>query len=344
MPSVLGRTVETLRYLSTDPVRTARTGTTPHDIVFRQGKLALRHFPADPAAPRRRAVVVSMPLINTWSVWDLLPDRSVFAKLSKAGVPLYVVDWGRPGDEDELRPLAWYVDDVLTRVFDRAARHDRSTGGTGELEALGYCVGGTFLSAHLALHPEHAVRAAFVATPIDFHASGRLARWADPESFPLDTLISSVGNYPADLMRTSFQWLKPSGMTAKWVGLWEKIDDPGFRELWAALEQWNGDNVDFPGEAYREYVARCYFDNALMKGGWKLGTKVVDLRNCRMPALVLAAASDHIAPQASCYGLAKGWGGPVEVETIPGGHVGISVGSKLPSRLIRWFTEEPVTA
>ena len=337
MLSVIGRTVETVKFLRDDPVRTARTGQTPHDVVFRQGKIALRHFPADPSQPRHRAVLVSMPLINTWSVWDLVPGRSVFAKLAAAGIPLYVVDWGRPGDEDAERPLAWYVDEVLGRLFDRASRHDRGTGGTGELEALGYCVGGTFLSAHLSMHPHHAVRAAFVATPIDFHSSGRLVKWADPETFPLDTLISSVGNYPADLMRTSFSWLKPAGQTAKWVGLWEKIEDPAFRDLWAALEQWNGDNVDFPGEAYREYVRRCYFENALLTGGWRLGSKAVDLRACTMPALVIAAASDHIAPQAACYGLARVWGGPVELDTLQGGHVGISVGSKLPQRLLRWF-------
>ncbi len=338
MPSVVGRTLRTLAFLAEDPVRTARTGTTPHEVVFRQGKVQLRWFPPAPKAPRRRAVVVSMPLINTWSVWDLLPGRSVFAKLAAAGVPVYVVDWGRPGDEDEQRPLAYYVDEVLTRLFDRARRHDRASGGTGEVDAIGYCVGGTFLAAHLSLHPEHAVRAAFVATPIDFHASGRLARWADPASFPLDTLISSVGNYPADLMRTSFSWLKPAGQTAKWVGLWEKVEDDDFRDLWSALEQWNGDNVDFPGEAYREYVRRCYFENALLEGGWTLGAKPVDLRRCGHEALVLAASTDHIAPQAACYGLAKAWGGPVTLETIPGGHVGISVGSKLPARLVAWLT------
>lgn len=339
MPSVVGRTLETLSFLAGDPVRTARTGTTPHDVVFRQGKIALRHFPAAPGLPRQRAVLISMPLINTWSVWDLLPDKSVVATLAAAGIPVYVVDWGRPGDEDATRPLAWYVDEVLTRLFDRARRHDRATGGEGELDAVGYCVGGTFLATHLSLHPEHARRVAFVATPIDFHASGRLVAWANPEDFPLDTLISSVGNYPADLMRTSFSWLKPQGQTGKWVGLWERVEDPEFRALWAALEQWNGDNVDFPGEAYREYVRRCYFENALMRGGWTLGSQVVDLRAAKHEALVIAASSDHIAPRAACYGLATTWGGPVTLETLKGGHVGISVSSRLPARLIAWLTQ-----
>ncbi|MCA9490952.1 MAG: alpha/beta fold hydrolase [Myxococcales bacterium] len=339
MPSVLGRTFETLSFLADDPVRTARTGTTPHDVVFRQGKIALRHFPAAADKPRQRAVLVSMPLINTWSVWDLLPGKSVFGKLSAAGIPVYVVDWGRPGDEDATRPLSYYVDEVLTRLFDRARRHDLANGGEGVLDAIGYCVGGTFLATHLSLHPEHAARTAFVCTPIDFHSSGRLVAWANPEHFPLDTLISNVGNYPADLMRTSFSWLKPQGQTAKWVGLWERIEDADFRTLWAALEQWNGDNVDFPGEAYREYVRRCYFENALLNGGWTLGSKTVDLRNAKHEALVIAAATDHIAPQAACYGLAKTWGGPVVLETIKGGHVGVSVGSRLPARLIAWLTQ-----
>jgi len=340
MTSLLGRTAQTAKFLAADPVLTAKTGQTPHEIVFRMGKTALRYFPPSPEAEAKRPVLISMPLINTWTIFDLLPGRSVVSKLTAAGIPVYLVDWGRPGDEDEQRPLSYYIDDVLGRMFDRARRHATKHHDTDELDAIGYCVGGTFLSVHLARNPAQAKRVAFVATPIDFHSSERLARWANPDTFPLDTLIDSVGNYPADLMRTSFSWLKPSGQTAKWVGLWERIDQDGFPELWAALEQWNGDNVDFPGEAYREYVRRCYFDNALMTGGWVLGTTPVNLSKAETPALVIGASRDHIAPPTACGGLEKVWGAPCEVKTIRGGHVGICVGSTLAATLIEWF-EQP---
>jgi polyhydroxyalkanoate synthase len=236
--------------------------------------------------------------------------------------------------------MSYYVDEVLGRMIDRAKRHARSHHDTDELDAIGYCVGGTFLSIHLARHPGQVKRVAFVATPIDFHRSERLARWANPESFPLDTLIDSVGNYPKDLMSTSFSWLKPSTNTAKWVGLWERIDVDGFPELWAALEQWNGDAVDFPGETYREYVQRCYLDNALMTGGWVMATAPVDLSKAVAPALVIGASRDHIAPPAACGGLEQVWGGECRVETIRGGHVGICVGNTLPRTLIDWFASE----
>jgi polyhydroxyalkanoate synthase len=339
--SMLGRTTETARFLAADPVLSIRTGATPHEIIVRMGKISLRFFPPQGGVMRSpRPVLISMPLINTWTIFDLLPGKSVIEKLTAAGIPVYLVDWGRPGDEDAERTMSYYVDEVLGRCFDRARRHAAKAFGAESLDAIGYCVGGTFLSIHLARNPQQAVRAAFVATPIDFHRSERLARWADAQSFPLDTLISSVGNYPADLMRTSFSWLKPMGQTAKWVGLWERIDDPGFPELWAALEQWNGDNVDFPGEAYREYVRRCYFENALVTGGWILGTRPVDLKQVSIPALVISASTDHIAPPAACGGLEAAWGGPCDLKTLRGGHVGICVGKTLPATLIEWSLGE----
>jgi polyhydroxyalkanoate synthase len=324
------RTAETARFLATDPVARARSGATPHAVIHRDNKARLRFFA--PAEARHAPLFVSMPLINTWTVFDLVPGRSVIAALVGAGVPVYLLDWGTPGPEDAARPLADYVDTLIGRALDRARRH----AAVQQMDVLGYCVGGTFLAVHLARHPGVARRAAFLATPIDFHASGRLARWADPATFPLDAVIDGFGNFPSALMRTSFRWLRPAGQSAKWVGLWERIEDPGFRELWAAMEKWNEDAVDFPGEAYREYVRRCYFDNALVRGGWSLAGRPVDLAEAGIPALSIAASEDHIVPPPAAHALASVWGGPVETKTVRGGHVGVCIGRALPDTLLDW--------
>lgn len=336
---MLQRTIDTNRFLAADPIRTIRTGQTPHEVVFRQGKSALRYFPVAPGVERKTdPVFVSMPLINTWTIWDLLPGRSVFEALTNAGTPVYCIDWGRPGDEDAHRPLSYYLDDVLVRMLDRAERHAAAHDLTdGKLNAIGYCVGGTFLAVAISRNPDRFDRTAFVATPIDFHKSGRLATWADPETFPLDALVAGPRNFPKERMQDSFAWLRVAGSTRKWMSLWERIDQPGFPELWAALEQWNSDGVDFPGSAYREYVQACYFDNALIEGGWTMGTRPVDLAAAKIPALVLEAHSDHIAPPAACQGLERAWGGPVTVKTLKGGHVGVSVTPALPAALLEWI-------
>lgn len=328
---MLQRTMATVKFLATSPVAASRVGTTPHEVIHRDGPAALRYFA--PAEAKFAPVVISMPLINTWYIWDLRPDVSLIVKLRDAGVPVYVIDWGKPGPEAQDRPLSHYIDTVLGRMFDRARRH----AGTDVIDAIGYCVGGTFLAAHLARHPEQVRRVAFVATPIDFHSSGRLAVWAAKDEFPVDAVIDGLGNFPGELMRASFQWMKPMGLTRKYFSLWERNEDPAFRDLWAAMERWSNDAVDFPGEAYREYVTRCYFDNALIRGGWTMGSAPVDLKRATMPALVIAASEDHIATPASAFGLKDVWGGAVTTSTIRGGHVGISVGKALPAALLAWI-------
>ncbi len=324
--------VEVARFLATDPVRRARSGRTPHAVIHRQGPSRLLFFPAP--EPRHTPVFVSMPLINTWTIFDLLPGRSVLERLTGAGVPVYLLDWGRPGPEARHTTLADLVDDRLGRALDRARRHAGQ-----ELDALGYCVGGTFVAMHLARHPRAARRLALLCAPIDFHASGRLARWATPETFPVDDAIEGFGNYPADIIKSAFAWLRPMGQWSRWATLAARIDSPNFRELWAHLERWSADPVDFPGEAYRAYVKGCYFDNALMTGGWQLAGRPVDLGACTVPAHVLSASGDHICEPPAAEALARVWGGPVTTESLKGGHVGVCVGKRLPEALLRWVGE-----
>ncbi len=332
------RMVDLARFLGSRPVERARTGATPHSVIHRQNKACVRYFAPPAGTPvGRTPLFVSMPLINTWTVFDLLPERSVIAALLADGVPVYLLDWGRPGPEDQQVRLDELVDDLLPRAVDRSLRHARQHHGADALDGLGYCVGGTFLAISLARHPAMLRRLALLAAPIDFHASGRLSTWARPETFPLDDIVDGFGNFPRELMAGSFAWLRPMGQLAKYKGLWERGDSADFRTLWAAMEQWNGDGVDFPGETYRAYVRGCYFDNALMQpGAWQLGNAPVDLSRGTAPATVFAAAGDHICPPEAAFGLARVWGGPVRTETLRGGHVGVCIGRDLPRALRAW--------
>ena len=167
---MLQRTISTLEYLATDPVGGAKVGSTPHSIIHREGKAAVRYFAPEPTDQPRRPLFISMPLINRWYIWDLRPEVSLVGKLIRAGHPVYLLDWGVPGDEDADRPLSYYVDTVLGRAIARSRRHAAAQHKTEDLAAIGYCVGGTFLAMHLARFPDAVSRVAFVCTPIDFHA------------------------------------------------------------------------------------------------------------------------------------------------------------------------------
>lgn len=345
--------IDPLRAVATASVRSERPVRTPHAVVHRQGKASLRYFPAFSGAPPGDREVgaplfVAMPLINTWVVFDLLPGRSVVGALVEAGTPVYLLDWGEPAAEDAHLSLSDVIDDTLPRALDRARRHARlaglppAAGSGGEMDVLGYCVGGTFLAISVAREMARgrlpARRMALLAAPIDFHACGRLSAWARPETFPLDDLVDGFGNFPKDLMRSSFAWLKPAAQWAKWRALVERSHDPAFTETWRAIEAWNADGTDFPGEAYREYVRRCYFENALVgPSRWFLAGEPVDLATGTIPALVLACDRDHICPPAAAEALARAWGGAVETRMLSGGHVGVCLGSDLPRAIREWM-------
>lgn len=329
---MLERARNVTNFLLKEPARTARIGQTPNAIIHRDNKAAVRYFA--PAVVKHAPLFICMPLINTWTIFDLMPGRSVVEALLNAGVPVYLMDWGRPGPEDQEVSLSHIIDVVIPRALDRVRRHAR----VREIDVLGYCVGGTFLT--IAVSRMTGIRRlALLATPIDFHASGRLSKWAQPETFPLDTLIDGYGNFPAEMMKASFAWLRPMGQSAKWKSLWERIDQPGFSDVWASMEKWNDDATDFCGEAYREYVRGCYFDNALMKGGWTLGARPVRLSDGKVPAFVMAASDDHIVPPAAAFALEKVWGGPVTTRKVKGGHVAVCIGKELPAALIEWVKE-----
>lgn len=333
------RATDLLGFLSQRPVDRARTGQTPHHVIHRQNKAALRYFPPSGQA-RHQPLFISMPLINTWTVFDLLPERSVIAALVSAGVPVYLLDWGRPGPEDREVRLTDLVDVLLPRAVDRAMRHARDHHGATAMDALGYCVGGTFLAISLARRAGPVRRMALLAAPIDFHTSGRLSTWAQGETFPVDDIVDGLGNFPRELMAMSFKYLRPTGTVAKYKSLWQRGGDEGFRTLWAAMEQWSGDNVDFPGESYREYVRSCYFDNALMTGAWTMAGRPVALSEATMPAVAFAAGGDHICPPEAAFGLDAAWGGPVRTETLRGGHVGVCIGRSLQRALLSWLAED----
>ena len=93
---MLQRAVEFSRFLASDPVAHVRTGQTPHQVIHRQNKASVRYFApfrgeAAAGGVVRRPLIVSLPLINTWTIFDLLPGHSVVEALVDAGVPVYLL-------------------------------------------------------------------------------------------------------------------------------------------------------------------------------------------------------------------------------------------------------------
>ncbi|MEM9454833.1 MAG: alpha/beta fold hydrolase [Myxococcota bacterium] len=314
---------------------------TPADVVFRENKWRLLRYRPRPQGPKWRTPVLIVPsLINRHYVLDLMPGKSLVEDMILRGHDVYLLEWGTPGPEDRYLDF----DDVCDRYLGRAIRRTTRHAHTSKVHVLGYCLGGTLVAIHAAVHPERIASLVTLAAPIDFRKGGMLSDWAGTRNFDVGAMIDALGNVPWQLMYAAFQWLRPTLPMTKAVALAERGWDDEFLDGFLALERWGNDGVSFPGECYRRYVEALYRDNALFEGRFCLSGQPARLERITCPTMVVTFGRDHIVPEACSRVLVDRVGSADKrALSLPGGHVGSVVSrkgaAKLWPQLSQWWSE-----
>jgi polyhydroxyalkanoate synthase len=312
------------------PHAAPRLAPTPKDVILRDGTASLLRFRGATSPVEGRAPLVVIPsLINKWYVLDLRPGASLVGALVAAGFDVWCLDWGVPEAEDRHR--SWT--DLLDRLARMVRRVKRET-AADRVGLLGYCMGGTLSAIHAALHPGELAALIDLAGPIDFAAGGALRTMVDPRWFDADA-IADAGNVPATQMQAGFVALRPTLDLTKLMALPDLAVDPAGREAFVALEAWAGDNIPFPGDAYRTYIAELYQGNALVAGTHRVRGRAVDLAAITCPTLAIVADRDTICPPAAAVALTERVGTTdTAVIRVAGGHVGAVVGSRAMREMV----------
>ncbi len=307
---------------------------TPRDTIQQDGAAKLYRFRRgneDARGGRESAadpILLVPSLINRWYVLDLREGVSLASSLVDRGLDVWCLDWGAPGDED--RYLTW--DDVVAKLA-RALRKVRRETGSAKVGMLGYCIGGTLAGIQAALDPDAISAFVNLAGPFDFSEGGHLAHMTNPRWFDVDA-VADAGNVSAQQMQSGFQMLRPTLSISKWVNLFDRWNDPAFREAFDALETWSNDNISFPAAAYRTYIRELYQENRLVKGEHRVAGRRVDLGAITCPVLTIATEKDTICPPLAARALHERCGSrDKEMLVVPGGHVGAVVGSKAAHNL-----------
>lgn len=322
-----------------------RLAPSPRRTLYREGSARLVHFQPPPdVAPAAAPPVLLVPsLINRWYVLDLRPGASLVEALVAAGLDVYLIDWGIPGDED--RHLTW--DDVLARLA-RAVRRTRRAARAEKVSLIGYCMGGTLAAIHAALEPDGVAALVDLLGPVDFAHGGALRRMVDPRWFDADA-VAAAGNVSPQQMQAGFAALRPTLDLGKLIGLVDLVfADPAARESFAALETWASDNIPFPAAAYRTYLRDLYQDNALAAGRHRALGRAVHLAAIASPVMTIVAERDTICPPAAALALHDLVSSSRrDILSVPGGHVGAVVGSRAPAAvhapLARWLRDAPLS-
>jgi polyhydroxyalkanoate synthase subunit PhaC len=302
-------------------------GTTPRDVVLRNGRFKLLRYRRSTPARYAQPVLFCYALINRPYILDLLPGKSVVGRYLEEGFDVYMIDWGVPGHADRGLDLEGHVCGFLKEAASFILREHRRE----DLHLLGYCMGGTMAVLFAALHPEAMASLTLLAAPLDFSGSEALLHlWSDEKRFDVDAFIDTHGNCPGWFLQACFLAMKPvQNLLEKNIALYEQLDDPEAVAGYFAMERWLNDNIPVPGETFREFVKNLYQGNQLVRGELQVGDRRIELGRIRCPLLLLTAAKDHLVAPASTEGLRPHVSSKdIRSIGVEAGHVGLIVGSR----------------
>ena len=303
---------------------------TPACEVWSAGRVKLIRYIPPTAAQHPEPVLFVPSLINRYYILDLLPERSLIKYLVGRGLNVYLLDWGRPTPADADLTL----DDHLTHYLHQAVAAVQADSRAAPVSLLGYCMGGMFAAVYASLYPEQVGNMVNLAGPISYHDDGVFSLLTRSTWFDPDKLVQTYGNIPADLLCWTFQMLRPTSHLARALALYEHMDNDDYVRSYAAMQTWIFDQVDFPGEAFRQYIKALYQENQLVKGAFTVNGRAVDLGNIRCPLLNISSEHDETAPSESVKILNELVNSEENEQVVlKGPHVGMVAGSKAPHYL-----------
>jgi len=297
-------------------------GQTPKEVVWTKGKAKLYRYQSGGKRKHATPILMIYALINRPYILDLTPGNSLIEYLVGEGYDVFMLDWGKFDEEDQqLR-----IDDLVVDYVARAVKKTLKVSGADSVTLFGYCMGGTMALMYAGSQPEAPIKnLVALTTPVDFADAGLFTRWMNADAFDVDRVVDTLGNVPPEFIRHGAKLLKPlQNFMGTYVQLWDKLSDEEFVKSWLLLDHWINDGIQFPGEAYRQWVKDLYQNNRLLKGEMRIREREVKLSNITCPVLCATASLDHIVQKEQATVLLDHVASPdKEVYEAVAGHVGI---------------------
>ena len=322
--------------------------TSKGQVVFRNKLIEVIHYNPTRKKLRERPMLIFPPWINKFYILDLQPENSMIQWLLSKRVNTFLVSW-RSAD-DETRHYTWddYIEHGIMAALSAVTRES----GSEDVNAIGYCIGGTLLTsalAHMAQVGDKRVHSAtYFASQSDFTEAGELKLFTDDAALEQseDVIGAHHGMMPGEMMGETFNWLRPADLVWRYV-----VDNYmlGKQPKPFDLLYWNADQTNIPGPTHKTYLRDLYNENALAEGKFKVFGQPVSMGDIDVPVFVQASRSDHICPWQSIYRGAQNFGGDVRFTMAGSGHIaGVInhpdankyqhwVNSDLPGEADRWF-------
>ncbi len=293
---------------------------TPGKVMYQNELMQLIQYNPTTETVWRRPLLVIPPWINKFYILDLRPTNSFVRWCTELGHTVFVVSWINPDEALANKTFEDYL------ALGPLAALDAIAAATGErtANAVGYCLGGTLLSAALAYlaakKDKRVASATFLATLVDFAEPGELGVFIDEEQLAhLEDRMNAKGYLPSEDMATTFNMLRSNDLIWSFVVNNYLLGKDPFP---FDLLFWNADSTRMPAAMHSFYLRKMYQENLLVKpGGLSMLGRPIDLRKVKIPCYMMSAREDHIAPWRATYAAARIFSGPTRFVLSSSGHI-----------------------
>jgi polyhydroxyalkanoate synthase len=309
--------------------------TTPGKVVFQNALIQLLQFNPTTKEQYKRPLLIFPPWINKYYILDLREKNSFIKWATDQGHTVFVMSWVNPDAKLAKKSFEDYLTEAALTAVDKVCEQT----GEKEINAVGYCLGGTLLGTTLAYmaakKDKRIASATFFTTMLDFTYPGELGVFIDEQQVSsLEKKMSQRGYLEGTEMAGTFNMLRSNDLIWSFVvNNYLMGKDPFPFDLLF----WNSDSTRMPYAMHSYYLRNMYMKNLLKEpGGLTLDGVPIDLGKIKTPAYFISTVEDHIAPWKSTYLGAQRFAGPVRFVLGGSGHIAGIVNPPVANKYGYW--------
>ena len=313
--------------------------TTEGAVVFENELFQLVEYKPLTAKVHERPFLLVPPCINKFYILDLQPENSLVRYAVSQGFRTFVVSWRNP--DASLEKKTW--DDYIEDAAIQAIRTVQQISGADQINALGFCVGGTILTtalAVLAARGEKPVAAlTLLTTLIDFTDTGILDVFIDENFVKYREMeMGKGGMMKGKDLASTFSFLRPNELVWNYVsGNYLKGETPPPFDLL----YWNSDSTNLPGPFYAWYLRNMYLENNLVKpGALTVCGEQIDLNAVTLPVYLYGSREDHIVPIGGAYAATQVFPGDKRFVMGASGHIAGVINPPAKNKRSHWIRDD----
>ncbi|KPL99191.1 class I poly(R)-hydroxyalkanoic acid synthase [Vibrio splendidus] len=294
---------------------------TEGDVVYQNELFELIQY--HPKTPQVNAtpLLIVPPFINKYYILDLREKNSMVRWLLEQGHSVFMMSWRNPGEAQKDQEFGDYVTEGVVKAV--TAIEDIT--GKEQINAAGYCIGGTVLASTVAYYAAKRMKkriktASFFTTLLDFSQPGEVGAYIN------ETIIDAIekqnnakGYMDGRSLSVTFSLLRENSLYWNYY-----IDNylKGSSPMEFDLLYWNSDSTNVAAKCHNFLLRELYLENKLVQDkGVKVGGVWIDLNKIKIPSYFISAKEDHIALWQGTYRGALNTGGNKTFVLGESGHI-----------------------